>query len=128
MTARVRRTVTAATLAAAVAAAALVGMAAGARAPAVRSLTASGTNLAFSKAALKAPKGPVKLVLTNRSGTFRHNVAVRRNGVVLKKGQVVGKGGVSRITLTLAPGRYTYLCTVGKHAKNGMTGTLTVTR
>ena len=30
--------------------------------------------------------------------------------------------------MTLAPGRYTYLCTVGKHAKNGMTGTLTVTR
>ena len=51
-----------------------------------------------------------------------------RNGVVLKKGRVVGKDGVSRVTATLAPGRYTYLCTVGKHAKNGMTGTLTVTR
>ena len=108
--------------------AALAGMAAGANAPAVRTLTASGTNLAFSKATLKAPKGPVKLVLTNKSGTFRHNVAIRRNGVVLKKGQVVGRNGVSRITVTLAPGRYTYLCTVGKHAKNGMTGTLTVTR
>ena len=46
----------------------------------------------------------------------------------LKKGPVVGRNGVSRVTVTLAPGRYTYLCTVGKHAKNGMTGTLTVTR
>jgi plastocyanin len=128
MRVRARRAVIGSTLAAALAAAALAGMAAGAKAPAVRSLTASGTNLAFSKAALKAPKGPVKLVLTNTSGTFRHNIAVRRNGVVLKKGMVVGKGGVSRITVTLAPGRYTYLCTVGKHAKNGMTGTLTVTR
>ena len=125
---RVRRAVIGSTLAAAVGAAALAAAATGATAPAVRNLTASGTNLAFSKATLKAPKGPVKLVLTNKSGTFRHNIAVRRNGVVLKKGQVVGRNGVSRITVTLAPGRYTYLCTVGKHAKNGMTGTLTVTR
>ena len=128
MTARVRRAVTAATLAAAVGAAALAGVAAGAKAPVVRTLTAKGTNLAFSKTSLSAPKGAVKLVLTNRSGTFRHNVAIRRNGVVLKKGKVVGKNGVSRVTATLAPGRYTFLCTVGKHAKNGMTGTLTVTR
>jgi plastocyanin len=124
----VRRAVTAATLAAAVGAAALAAAATGATAPTVRNLTASGTNLAFNKSTLRAPKGPVKLVLTNKSGTFRHNVAVRRNGVVIKKGQVVGRNGVSRVTVTLAPGRYTYLCTVGKHAKNGMTGTLTVTR
>ena len=128
MRARVRRAVTASTLAAAVGAAALAGVAAGARAPAVRSLTATGTNLAFDKATLRAPTGPVRLVLTNRSRTFRHNVALRRDGAVLKKGRVVGRNGVSRITVTLAPGRYTYLCTVGKHAKNGMTGTLTVTR
>ena len=128
MRVRVRRAVGVSAVAAAVAAAALAGAATGAKGPAVRALTASGTNLAFSKTSLSAPKGPVKLVLTNRSGTFRHNIAVRRNGVVLKKGPVVSKGGVSRITVTLAPGRYTYLCTVAKHAKNGMTGTLTVTR
>ena len=44
----------------------------------------------------------------------------------MRKGKVVRKGGVSTVTIRLAPGRYTYFCSVGDHAKNGMHGTLTV--
>lgn len=115
-------------LAAAVAAAGLTAAATGATAPATRKLTASGTNLAFSSKTLRAPAGQVKLVLTNRSATFRHNVAIKGNGIKERKGPKVGKGGVSTVTVRLAPGRYTYFCSVENHAKNGMKGTLTVTR
>lgn len=115
-------------LAATVAAAGLAAAAAGASAPATRKVTASGTNLAFSSKTLRAPAGQVKLVLTNRSGTFRHDIAIKGHGIKQRSGPKVGKGGVSTVTVRLAPGRYTYFCTVGSHEKNGMKGTLTVTR
>jgi plastocyanin len=115
-------------LAAAVAAAGLTASADGAAPPATRKVTASGTNLAFSPATLRAPAGQVTLVLTNRSGTFRHDIAIKGNGIKERRGPKVGKGGVSTVTVRLAPGRYTYFCTVGNHEKNGMKGTLTVTR
>ncbi|MGE0028089.1 MAG: cupredoxin domain-containing protein [Thermoleophilia bacterium] len=127
---RVRRSRAAgcALLAAAVAAAGLTAAATGATAPAKRTLTASGKSLAFSTKTLRAPAGQVKLVLTNRSATFRHDIAIKGNGIAERRGPNVGKGGVSTVTVRLAPGRYTYFCTVGSHEKNGMKGTLTVTR
>ena len=125
---RVRRAVVGSTLAAAVAAAALAGAATGARAPATRTLTASGTVLKYSKSSLTAPKGPVKLVFTNKSATFTHSIALKGNGIATRKGKVVGKNGTTSVTATLAPGRYTYFCTVENHAKKGMKGTLIVTR
>ena len=112
-------------LAAAVGAAGLAA-AAPAAAPATRNLTATGKKLAFSRSSLSAPAGSVKLVLTNNSGTFRHNVSVKGDGIKVRKGKVVRKGGLSTVTIRLAPGRYTYFCSVGSHAKNGMHGTLTV--
>lgn len=115
-------------LAAAVAAAGLATAAAAATTTATRNLTATGKSLAFSKKTLRAPAGTVKLVLTNGSGTFRHDIAIKGNGIAQRKGRVVGKGGVSKVSVRLAPGRYTYFCSVGSHEKNGMKGVLTVTR
>ena len=128
MRVRRRRATGCALLAAAVAAAGLTAAAPGATAPATRPLAASGKSLAFSAKTLRAPAGQVKLVLTNRSGTFRHDIAIKGNGIAERKGPKVGTGGVSSVTVRLAPGRYTYFCTVGSHEENGMTGTLTVTR
>ncbi len=125
-TSRVRRATGCTLLAAAIAAAGLTAAATGATKPATRNLTASGANLAFSKKTLSAPSGQVKLVLTNKSGTFRHDIAIKGNGIKKRSGPKVGKGGVSTVTVRLAPGRYTYFCTVGSHEKNGMKGTLTV--
>ena len=125
---RVRTAVTGSILAAAVGAAALAGAAAGAKAPVKRNLTASGTVIAYSAKTLTAPKGAVQIVLTNKSPTLRHSVALKGNGIRVRKGKVVGRNGVSRVTATLAPGRYTYYCTVGEHAALGMKGTLTVRR
>jgi plastocyanin len=126
--ARVRTAVTGLTLAAAVGAAALAGAAAAGTAPAQRNLTASGTTLAYSKKTLSAPKGAVRLVLTNKSARFKHSVALKGNGIRVRKGRAVGRNGVSTVTATLAPGRYTYFCTVGDHEQLGMKGTLTVRR
>ena len=43
-----------------------------------------------------------------------------------KKGRAVSGGGVSRITLQLKKGSYTYYCPVDDHRAAGMRGTLTV--
>jgi plastocyanin len=126
--ARVRTAVTGLTLAAAVGAAALAGAATAGTAPAQRNLTASGTTLAYSKTTLTAPKGAVKLVLTNKSPRLKHSVALKGNGIKVRKGKAVGRNGVSTVTATLAPGRYTYFCTVGDHEQLGMKGKLTVRR
>jgi uncharacterized cupredoxin-like copper-binding protein len=40
----------------------------------------------------------------------------------------VGKGGVSKVVMTLKPGKYTFYCTVPGHEKAGMKGILTVVR
>jgi len=122
---RVRRGALALTLTAALGAAAIVGVATAAKPPVTRSLSASGSELAFSKRTLSAPKGKVRLVLRNRA-TIEHNIAIRGNGLRPKKGKVVGQGGVSRVTATVTPGRYTYYCSVGGHQAAGMTGVLTV--
>jgi mono/diheme cytochrome c family protein len=43
------------------------------------------------------------------------------------QGALVGNGGTSSVTATLAPGTYTFYCAVAGHEAGGMTGTLVVT-
>jgi plastocyanin len=126
---RARTTALALTLTATVGAAGMVGVAmAGRSAPPVkRSLSASGTELAFNKKSLTAPRGPVQLVFSNKS-PLQHNVGIRGNGLRAKQGRVVGKNGVSRVTATVKPGTYTYFCGVDGHERAGMKGTLRVPR
>lgn len=93
--------------------------------PAVRALSASGSALAFNRQRLRAPVGRVRLVLTNRS-FLAHNVAIRGPKLKARRGRVVDRDGVSRVTATLPPGRYTYFCSVSGHEAAGMRGTLLV--
>jgi plastocyanin len=67
----------------------------------------------------------VTLSLVNDSA-LGHNIAIRGNGVDVA-GPVVGTGSVSSVSATLAPGIYTFYCSVSGHAAAGMTGTLVVT-
>ena len=118
------------TATAAVGVAGMVGVATAAKQaatkpPTKRALSASGTALAFNKKVLTAPRGRVQLVLTNRS-FIEHDVSIRGNGLKAKNGKVVGEGGVSRVTATVKPGRYTYFCSVSGHEAAGMKGTLTI--
>lgn len=85
---------------------------------------ASG-QLEFDKTSLEAPAGEVTIVMTNPSST-PHDIAIEGNGVN-EVGKTVTDGGTSTVTADLAPGTYTFLCTVDSHADAGMKGTLTVT-
>ena len=93
------------------------------------SIPADKTKLAFAKKALTAKAGKVTLVMPNPS-VLPHNVAIR-NGTsassrLIAKGQIVGKGGTSRVTATLKKGRYRFVCTVPGHEAGGMWGILTI--
>jgi plastocyanin len=80
--------------------------------------------LRFSKSALEAPAGTVTLVMENPSA-LEHNIAVRGEGLD-EKGDVVGRGEESTVTVELEPGEYEFYCSVPGHEAGGMKGTLTV--
>ncbi|HLY95151.1 MAG TPA: cupredoxin domain-containing protein [Gaiellaceae bacterium] len=87
-------------------------------------ISASPTALRYSTSRLTAHPGLVTILMTNRS-PLRHDIEVKGHGV-LAKGKIVGKGGVSRVSVRLKAGTYTFLCTVDSHAAAGMKGTLVV--
>jgi plastocyanin len=117
------------TVTAAVGVAAIAGVATAAKqtatTPVKRTLSASGSALAFNKKTLTAPRGSVQLILNNKS-PITHNVAIRGNGLAAKKGPVVGQNKQSKVTATVKPGKYTFYCSVSGHEAAGMKGTLTV--
>ena len=85
---------------------------------------ADESELRFSKSALEAPAGTVTLVMENPSA-LEHSIAVRGEGVD-EKGEVVGQGDESTVTVELEPGEYEFYCSVPGHEAGGMKGTLTV--
>lgn len=87
-------------------------------------ISASPTALKYSTSRLTAHPGLVTILMTNLS-PLRHDIEIKGNGV-LAKGKIVGKGGVSRVSVSLKAGTYTFLCTVDSHAAAGMKGTLVV--
>jgi plastocyanin len=89
-------------------------------------LSADKTKLAYNKKVLKAKTGKITISMLNTSPIFQHDVAIKLSGKV-HKGKTVGKNGVSKLTLTLKPGTYTFYCTVPGHAAAGMKGKLVVT-
>ena len=83
--------------------------------------------LAYVVSSATAPAGALEIDSRNASGT-PHDIALEEgtSGRVLGNGPVVSKGGVSRVSVNLRPGRYTFFCTVPGHRDAGMEGTLTV--
>jgi plastocyanin len=88
-------------------------------------ISANKVQLKYNVSKLKTHEGKITISMTNPSSIFKHNVAIKGNGVKVK-GKVVGKGGTSKVTVTLKPGKYTFYCTVPGHSVT-MHGTLTVT-
>jgi uncharacterized cupredoxin-like copper-binding protein len=80
--------------------------------------------LKFDKSSLTGKAGKVTLVMDNPS-SVPHAVAVEGKGVD-KDGNTVGKGGVSKVTVDLKPGKYEFYCPVDGHKDAGMKGTLTI--
>lgn len=81
--------------------------------------------LAYVTDEARAEPGRLTVRMANES-MVQHDIALEGNGVSAK-GEVVGQGGVSELTVDdLQPGEYTYYCTVQGHREGGMEGTLTV--
>jgi plastocyanin len=87
-------------------------------------LSASKTALKFNKKTLHVAHGKVTLVMANPSSN-KHAVAVEGHGLD-KDGKTVGKGGTSRVTVTLKKGTYEFYCPVDGHKAAGMKGKIIV--
>lgn len=74
----------------------------------------------FVPSTVRAKAGRLRLLLTN-SGTTPHDLQVE--GLTATTG-LVGGGEKGRITVTLKPGRYTFVCTL--HTRLHMMGTIVV--
>jgi plastocyanin len=87
-------------------------------------LVASETDLAFDTTELSSKPGKVTIDFDNPSA-IPHNVAIETEGEELATTETFAEGEES-VSAELAPGTYTFLCTVPGHAEAGMEGTLTV--
>ena len=80
--------------------------------------------LAYITKKATAPAGKLEIDSKN-DASIPHDIALEGNGVN-DKGQVVQGGGVSKISVNVKAGTYTFFCTVPGHREGGMEGTLTV--
>jgi plastocyanin len=87
-------------------------------------LAASPTEIAFDTKELSSKPGKVTIDFTNPA-PLEHDVAIEQNGKEIAKSETIAEGKTS-VSADLAPGEYTFLCTVPGHAEAGMQGTLTV--
>lgn len=87
-------------------------------------LAASPTDLTFDTTSLTSKPGKVTIDFDNPA-TLEHNVAIDQDGKEIATSETIGKGKTS-VSADLAPGTYTFLCTVPGHAEAGMEGTLVV--
>lgn len=83
--------------------------------------------LAYLVGSATAPAGPLEIASRNDS-SIPHDIALQEgdDGPEIAKGETVQNGGVSRISVELRPGRYTFYCTLPGHREGGMVGTLIV--
>ena len=91
-------------------------------------IAASPSQLAFNTKALSSKPGKVT-VNFNNPAPIQHDVAIEQgktiSGAILGKTNLISQSKTS-VSVDLAPGTYTFLCTVPGHAQAGMQGTLTV--
>jgi len=87
-------------------------------------LAASPADLAFDTTSLTSKPGKVTIDFDNPAA-LEHNVAIDQDGKELAASETISEGMTS-VSADLAPGTYTFLCTVPGHAEAGMEGTLVV--
>lgn len=87
-------------------------------------LAASPTDLTFDTTSLTSKPGKVTIDLDNPAA-LEHNVAIEQDGKEIATSETITEGKTS-VSTDLAPGTYTFLCTVPGHAEAGMQGVLTV--
>ena len=87
-------------------------------------LKASPTEIAYDTTTLAGKPGKVTIDFENPAA-IEHDVAIEQNGKEIAKSALITEGETS-VSADLAPGTYTFLCTVPGHAEAGMQGVLTV--
>jgi plastocyanin len=87
-------------------------------------LAADPSEIAFDKTSLTSKPGKVTIDFNNPA-PIEHDVAIEKDGKVIAKSELITQSKTS-VSAELAPGTYTFLCTVPGHAEAGMEGTLTV--
>src|SRR4051794_3066346 len=93
--------------------------------PAGRTLHVTAREYSFDPNAITVERaGELEITVENR-GSLAHDLRVRRGGREIG-GIPAFQDGRRSVHLRLARGRYRFLCTVGDHAKLGMTGRLRV--
>jgi uncharacterized cupredoxin-like copper-binding protein len=80
--------------------------------------------LAYTYGSAQASPGQVEIDSQNKS-SIDHDISIEGNGVN-ESGEVVKNGGVSKVSVSLKPGSYTFYCSVPGHREGGMVGKLTV--
>lgn len=87
-------------------------------------LSADPSRIAFDTTTLAGKPGKVTIDFDNPA-PLEHDVAIEQNGKLIAVSKRIAEGNTS-VSAKLAPGTYTFLCTVPGHAEAGMEGTLTV--
>jgi plastocyanin len=87
-------------------------------------LAADESAIAYDTTSLTSKPGKVTIDFTNPSA-LEHDVAIEGNGEEIVGSELIAKGKTS-VSAELAPGTYTFYCTVPGHREAGMEGTLTV--
>ena len=87
-------------------------------------LAADVSDLAYDKTSLSSKPGKVTIDFTNPSA-LEHDVAIEGDGKEIAGSELIAESKTS-VSTELAPGTYTFFCTVPGHREAGMEGTLTV--
>lgn len=87
-------------------------------------LAADPTDLAYDAQTLTSKPGKVTIDFTNPA-PLEHDVAIEADGKELADSELIAESETS-VSAELAPGTYTFYCTVPGHREAGMEGTLTV--
>src|SRR5437763_8764274 len=86
---------------------------------AAAAVTVTASEFKFKLSKTSAPHGKVVFTLVNK-GKLPHDFKI--NG---KKTSLISPGKSTKLAVTLAKGKFKYLCTVPGHAAAGMKGTFT---
>jgi plastocyanin len=87
-------------------------------------LAADVSDLAYDKPGIGSKPGKVTIDFTNPSA-LEHDVAIEGDGKEIAGSELIAESKTS-VSAELAPGTYTFYCTVPGHREAGMEGTLTV--
>ena len=87
-------------------------------------LAADPTNIAYDTTSLSSKPGKVTIDFTNPSA-LEHDVAIEGEGKEIAGSELIAEGKTS-VSTELAPGTYTFYCTVPGHREAGMEGSLVV--